>query len=123
MVRKMVIKMRKINKILIVFSIIILLTSILYTSLAVNPNDYRPSDPTPTESREITIRVGKILGAVRNISVVVSVISLMIIGVKYMLGSVEEKANYKATMKPYIIGCILASSGTTLVSYLYTAMH
>ena len=124
MVRKMVIKMKKTSKILIVLSIIILLTSILYTSFAaINPNDYTPSDPKVADAKYITPKVGVILGAVRNVSVVVSVISLMIIGIKYMLGSVEEKANYKATMMPYIIGCLLATSGTTLVSYIYTVFH
>ena len=124
MVRKMVIKMKKINKILIVFVIIILLTSVLYISHAViNPENYKPSDPTQTETLELRKRVNLILGVVRNVSVVVSVIALMIIGIKYMLGSVEEKANYKATMMPYVIGCLLAASGTTLVSYIYDVIH
>ena len=67
--------------------------------------------------------IGVVLGAIRNISVVVAVITLMIIGFKYILGSVEEKANYKATMMPYIIGCILAVSGTTLVSFIYNSVN
>ena len=58
----------------------------------------------------------------RNVSVVVAVISLMIIGLKYIFGSVEEKANYKATMMPYIIGCVLAASGTTIVTFIYNAV-
>ena len=64
-----------------------------------------------------------ILGAIRNISIVVSVITLMIIGLKYIIGSAEEKANYKETMIPYIIGCILAVSGTTIVSFIYNAFN
>ena len=47
----------------------------------------------------------------------------MVIGVKYILGSVEEKASYKETMVPYIIGCILATSGIVIVSYIYNAFH
>jgi hypothetical protein len=47
----------------------------------------------------------------------------MIIGFKYIIGSVEEKANYKATMLPYIIGCVLAVSGTSIVSFIYNAIH
>lgn len=85
----------------------------------INPDDYKPTDPTIEEAEEVMNKVGVILGAIRNISVIVSVVILMIIGVKYMLGSVEEKANYKATMIPYLIGCILAVSGTTIVSFIY----
>ena len=62
------------------------------------------------------------LGAIRNISAVVSVIVLMVIGFKYILGSVEEKANYKQTMMPYIIGCVMAVAGTTLVTFIYNAV-
>lgn len=31
----------------------------------------------------------------------------MIIGIKYMTGSLEEKANYKKTMVPYLVGCVI----------------
>lgn len=89
------------------------------------PGLYDPSKTELTEgqSQKFIGKVGIILGAIRNISVVVSVITLMIIGVKYILGSVEEKANYKQTMIPYIIGAILAVSGTTLVSFIYNNVH
>ena len=120
----MVIKMKRLNRILIVFSIIILLTSIFCNVFAmINPDDYEPEDPTIEETYMFTQKIGIILGTVRNVSVVVSVIALMIIGIKYMFGSVEEKANYKATMMPYIIGCVLVASGTTLVSFIYSSVH
>lgn len=120
----MVIKMRKINKILTVFVIIILLTSVCFNVFAaIDPDDYEPTDPTVTESSEMTKRVGVILGIVRNISAVVAVISMMILGIKYMFASVEDRANYKTTMMPYIIGCVMAVSGTAIVSFIYAAMH
>ena len=40
-----------------------------------------------------------------------------------MMGSVEEKASYKQTMIPYVVGAILAVSGTTLVSFIYNSVH
>ena len=94
-------------------------------SNGINPNDYNPSkNPlTVEDSKPVTDKVGLILGFIRNISVVVSVIVLMVIGVKYILGSVEEKANYKATMLPYIVGCIMAISGTTIVTFIYSVFN
>lgn len=89
----------------------------------INPNDYKPSDPTTDDAVEVVEKIGVVLGAIRNISVVVSVIVLMIIGFKYIIGSVEEKANYKATMLPYIIGCVMAVAGTTLVDFIYKSVH
>ena len=87
-----------------------------------NANTYKPSDLTNDDTKVAFDKAGIILGAVRNVSVVVAVISLMIIGLKYMFGSIEEKANYKATMMPYIIGCVLVASGTTIVTFIYNAV-
>ena len=36
-----------------------------------------------------------------------------------MLGSVEEKAEYKQTIIPYLIGAALVFSGTTIPQILY----
>lgn len=89
----------------------------------INPDDYKPDDPTKDDAVEVVAKVGIALGFIRNISAIVSVIVLMIMGFKYMIGSVEEKANYKASMMPYVIGCIMAVSGTTLVSFIYNMIN
>ncbi|MBQ2937516.1 MAG: TrbC/VirB2 family protein [Clostridia bacterium] len=115
--------MRKTKKIFLILIITFLLVNVFNVVFALNPDNYKPSTVTADNASELTDKVGVVLGAIRNISVVVSVIALMIIGLKYMFGSVEEKANYKATLGPYVIGFILAISGTTLVSFIYNAVH
>ena len=60
-----------------------------------------------------------ILGVIQVVGVVVSVIMLMAIGIKYMLGSVEEKSEYKKTLIPYLIGAVLVFSGTTIPNIIY----
>lgn len=90
------------------------------TATTINPDNY-----IPTANTDTTLafqKAGVVLGAIRNISAAVSVIALMVIGFRYILGSVEEKANYKQTMIPYIIGCIMAVAGTTLVTFIYNAV-
>ena len=118
--------MKKTRKIIILFVIIFFAIStfnLCYSAdVKFSADTYKPSDLTNDDTKVAFDKVGIILGAVRNISVVVSVISLMVIGIKYMLGSVEEKANYKQTMIPYIIGCVLAAGGTTIVTYIYNAV-
>lgn len=101
------------------------LSGIKIGSTTIDPDYYDPSkNPLTTDDAvEVVEKVGFVLGAIRNISVVVSVIVLMIIGFKYIIGSVEEKANYKATMMPYIIGCVMAVAGTTIVSFIYDAIN
>lgn len=41
----------------------------------------------------------------------VALIVGIIIGIKYMTGSVEEKANYKQMLLPYLVGCIVVFAG------------
>ncbi len=51
---------------------------------------------------------------------VVSVIVLIVLGIKYMMGSAEEKAEYKKTMMPYIVGAALIFAASTIAGVLYS---
>ena len=70
-------------------------------------------------SKKLEDKAEKILGFIQVIGTVVSVVGLMAIGIKYMLGSVEEKSEYKQTMIPYVIGAILVFSGSTIPQIIY----
>lgn len=115
--------MHRTKKIFLILIITFLLVNIFNEVFAIDPDSYNPGNVTTEEAVAVTNKVGVVLGAIRNISVVVAVIALMIIGFKYIIGSAEEKANYKATMIPYIIGCIMAVAGTTIVDFIYKAIH
>ena len=39
-----------------------------------------------------------------------------------MLGSVEEKAEYKKSLMPYIIGCIFVFAASTIATDFYNVM-
>lgn len=43
----------------------------------------------------------------------------MIIGIKYMLGSTEQRAEYKRTMLPYLIGAIMLFAAVNLTTFVY----
>ena len=64
-------------------------------------NDY---GKVTTSSSVFEDKVGTILGVVQVIGSLFAVISLIAMGIKYMLGSIEEKAQYKKTLLPYFIG-------------------
>lgn len=53
-----------------------------------------------------------IFGIVRVIGIILSVGTLMLLGIKYMLGSVEEKAEYKKSFGIYILGATLVFAVT-----------
>mgnify|MGYP001624592847 CR=1 FL=1 len=58
-----------------------------------------------------------IIGIITTVGVVVAVVVLLILGIKYMMGSAQEKAEYKKTMIPYLVGALLifGASAITMV--------
>ena len=59
-----------------------------------------------------------IIGALQIIGTVLSVAVLGIIGIKYMLGSVEERAEYKKSLRPYLIGAIMVFGITNILAII-----
>lgn len=59
------------------------------------------------DSNNMTTVGNKIATIIRNVGIILAVVILMILGIKYMMGSAEEKAEYKKTMIPYIVGAVL----------------
>jgi len=60
-----------------------------------------------------------VIGIVRNLSVIAGVIVIAMIGIKFMFGSVEERAEYQKSFLPIVIGAILVMGATTIVSMLF----
>lgn len=71
------------------------------------------------DSQELVNKANNVMGLIRNISIIAAVIVIMVLGVKYMLGSVEEKAEYKKSFMPLIIGIVLVVSATTIASFIF----
>lgn len=60
-----------------------------------------------------------ILSIISIIGSAISIIAMIILGIKYMLGSVEEKAEYKKTLLPYLIGAICVFGATVIPGFVY----
>ena len=60
----------------------------------------------------------KIVPIVRTIGIIAAVVILMIVGIKYMIGSAEEKAEYKKTMPAYLIGAILVFAASQVLAFI-----
>ncbi len=60
-----------------------------------------------------------IVTIMQTVGIVVAVVVLLILGIKYMMGSAEEKAEYKKTMIPYLVGAVLIFASTTIVNVVY----
>lgn len=105
----------KIIKILaLVFVIILLFNSTIY---AFGVNDFKG---TPVNNIELNTVGNKVITVISTIGSIVSVIVLIIIGIKYMIGSIEEKAEYKKTLMPYIIGASLVFAASAIAGIIYS---
>ena len=73
---------------------------------------------TTSNARNDVTKIGnQLIGIITTVGVVVAVIILLVLGIKYMMGSASEKAEYKKTMIPYLVGAILifGASAITIV--------
>lgn len=68
-------------------------------------------------------KVGTIIEIIRVIGVLASIGTLTVIGIKFFLGSVEEKAHYKQTLVPWLVGAILVFAITTLPTIIYDVFN
>lgn len=114
--------MKKSIKIVCTLLIILAMVAISTSVFATNGN-YRPSDVKDVINTSNTENIenlgGRIIGIVRVVGTIVAVAMLIILGIKYMMGSAEERAEYKKTLFPYFIGAILIFAATNLADIIY----
>ena len=101
---------------------IMLVTSIAGTVLAVDPNTVlnELNGNGNVQINDLTKVGNNIVTIIQVVGIVIAVIVLLVIGIKYMMGSASEKAEYKKTMIPYIVGAVLIFAGTSLVRVIYS---
>lgn len=114
----MVIKMKKFNKVVIVLIIIFFVGSVFNEVHALgNLNKYKPTIKTD----DLTVRnmANKIIGGFKAVGTIISVIALIIIGLKYMFSSVEERAANKESLIIYFIGAVLVFGISNITQVIY----
>ena len=72
------------------------------------------------QTESVTKIGGNVVTIIQVVGVVIAIVILLVIGIKYMVGSAQEKAEYKKTMIPYIVGAILIFAGTSIVKVVYS---
>ena len=65
-------------------------------------------------------KAANILSIIRNIAAIAAVLIIAILGVKYMLGSVEERAEYKKSFVPLIVGVLVVLLATQIAAMIFT---
>lgn len=105
---------KKIRIFLIIFSLIICFATTSYGSFGV---ESLTGDQSGTGSIQTA---GKnIVSVISSVGIVVSVLAIAAIGIKYMIGSLEERAEYKKSLMPYLIGAVLVFGASTIAQIVY----
>ncbi len=107
----------KTMKILTTIATILLIISIGTTMVyGLTPDQLTGTAPTDDGIQTLG---NKIIGILQTLGIVLSVVILIVLGIKYMMGSAEEKAEYKKTMIPYLIGAVCIFLAPTIANVVY----
>ena len=113
---------KTVTRIITALVIIMMIVSISVNSIAA---ELEPGNLTGDTSKvqdgvnSINDVGNSIVGVLQVVGIVLSVIVLIILGIKYMMGSAEEKAEYKKTMMPYIVGAALIFAASAFAQVIY----
>ena len=114
--------MKKTFKLISILLVAIVLIMSLTTFCEAAPVE--PGTITPTydgiDTSGVKTTAQKVLGLIRNIAVIAGVVLIAVLGVKYMLGSVEEKAEYKKSFMPLIIGAVVVMAATQIATMIFS---
>ena len=104
-------------------AIAIIMTIVMSASTVALAAGFNPSNVDTNAS----VNTGKvetignqIATIIRVVGIIIAVVVLMVLGIKYMMGSAEAKAEYKKTMIPYVIGIVLLVAATQIAGAIVT---
>ncbi len=67
--------------------------------------------------------MNQILGVIQSIGTFTAVGILMVLGIKYMVGSTEQRASYKRSFLPYVIGSVLIFGAVNITAVIYDGVN
>ncbi len=116
---------KKMGKIIAVILIAMMLISVIGTPVQAaaqqQSSSFTPSQITGTANNTKAIQqAGKnIVGVLQAVGIVLAVVMLSVIGIKYLMGSAEEKADYKKSLMPYVVGAALIFTASIFAQAIY----
>lgn len=111
---------KKIKIVSTTLSIVLLVAMLSTISMAFDPASIASGiSGTSTKAQGSVVSIGnQIIGIITTVGVVVAVVILLVLGIKYMMGSASEKAEYKKTMIPYLVGAILIFGASAITKVI-----
>lgn len=122
--------MKKVKKIFLVILILMISLSgiVLATDEAVPAKEeitqvIESTNPDPASNVKVIGLANVIIGAIQLIGSIASILILIIVGIKYMMGSVDERAEYKEKIFAYIIGATMLFGITNILAVINSIMQ
>lgn len=112
--------MKKISKIISVLMVFLMMLSIISPVFAAT-EVLDSLKPDRNNAGTIENLGNQALGIAQIVCTVLAVIILMFVGVKYMMGSAQEKAEYKKTLIPYLVGAVLLFCASGIIGLIVKA--
>lgn len=115
---------KKIQKVLSVMMILIYLVAMfgtlsLATTSYADPSQYKGTDQQVEGLDKVQGLGNQIITVITTVGSILAVIVLVVLGIKYMMGSAEERADYKKTLMPYFIGALLIFAASAVAGIVY----
>lgn len=116
--------MKKTMKLISVLLMVVMICFTLSTAVSAKPDVENiigtMDNETANGADQVATIGGQIADIITTVGIVVAVIVILILGIKYMMGSASEKAEYKKTMIPYVVGAVLILGGSAIVKIIFS---
>ena len=116
------------KKILKVLMLLMLLTIIFPLAInasgyQINPENYHSDGPSTDDVKGMYRFGGSVAGVIQIVGTIISVGTMMLLGIRYMLASADERAEYRERMLPYFIGAVLLFGASNIVKILFNLFN
>lgn len=118
--------MKKVSKIFATILLVVMLmsfASVVFAATSVDPNMWKNQPGDKIKTDDITNFSASLINVISIVGSAAAIITLIVLGIKYMMGSAEEKAEYKKTLLPYIIGAAMVFGASVLTGVIYNFMQ
>ena len=102
-----------------IITLIIFVLIVIFIGNTVNAFSLPELTGTKTKAKEIEKVGNAVIQVLSVVGSIISVIVIVVLGIKYMMGSAEEKAEYKKTLLPYIIGAALVFAASSIAGIVF----
>ena len=106
--------------ILLVLCVFCMVATTQIFAATITASDVKNNESLGNAGTEIKTIGQKIFSGIYSVGSAISVITIAFLGIKYMMGSAEQKADYKKSMMPYLIGAVCLFGATSIANMIYT---